>query len=135
MTANTGRQNQETLPRCRESLQTFQEWKDTMNTSINQARNSRPTIGKIVMALTLASVMGGISVSPALARDNDDRRDERARHERDHRHGHTYYYSQPVYREHPYYYSQPVYTPPPVYYAPQQSPGISLFLPLDIHHR
>jgi hypothetical protein len=34
--------------------------------------------------------------------------------------------------QHPYNYSQPVYAPPPVYYEPQQSPGISLFFPLDI---
>ena len=119
MTASIGRQNHETLPRGRESLQTFQEWKGTMKTSTNQARNFRPTISKVVMALTLASVMGGISVTPALARDND-RRDERGR--REHR---------PVYR-HPYNYSQRVYVPPPVYYAPQQSPGISFFFPLDI---
>lgn len=32
----------------------------------------------------------------------------------------------------PYYYSAPVYVPPPVYYAPRQSPGISLFFPLDL---
>ena len=37
----------------------------------------------------------------------------------------------PVYRQ-PYAYSQPVYVPPPVYYEPQQSPGISLFFPLDL---
>lgn len=33
---------------------------------------------------------------------------------------------------HPYRYSQPVYVPPPVYYEPRQSPGISLFFPLDL---
>jgi hypothetical protein len=36
--------------------------------------------------------------------------------------------------QHPYHYSQPVYAPPPVYYAPQQSPGISFFFPLDYRH-
>jgi hypothetical protein len=87
-----------------------------MKTSTKQNRNVRPTISKIVMALTLASVMGGISVPPALAKGND-RRNERS-HERDRRE-----------YQHPY--SQPVYVPPPVYYAPQQSPGISLFFPLD----
>jgi hypothetical protein len=123
MTASKGHKNQETLPRGRESFQIFQEWKVKMKTSTNQARNFRPTISKIMMAITLASVMGGISVTPALARDND-RRDERGRREQ-HR---------PVYR-HPYNYSRPVYAPPPVYYAPQQSPGISFFLPLDIRRR
>jgi hypothetical protein len=29
-------------------------------------------------------------------------------------------------------YAQPVYVPPPVYYEPRQSPGISLFFPLDL---
>jgi hypothetical protein len=36
---------------------------------------------------------------------------------------------QPGYR---YPYAQPVYVPPPVYYEPRQSPGISLFFPLDL---
>ena len=132
MTANTGRQNQETLPRGRESLQTFREWKDTMKTSINQARNFRPATGRIVTALAVASVMGAISMTPALARDNDNRQGHRdkgwhkgqsqgERNRREYR---------PVYQQ-PYYYSQPVYAPPPVYYTPQQSPGISLFFPLD----
>ena len=79
------------------------------------------------MALTLASVMAGISVTPALARDND-RRNGRG-HERDHRRD-----FRPAYHQ-PYSYSQPVYAPPPVYYPPQQSAGISLFLPLDIRRR
>jgi hypothetical protein len=127
MTADTGRQNQETLPRGRESLQTFQEWKDTMKTSTNQALNFRPTISKIVMALAVVSVLGGMAITPALA-DNDGRqvRRDNGRHhgDRDRR----------VYR-HPYNYAQPVYAPPPVYYAPQQSPGISFFFPLDIRRR
>jgi hypothetical protein len=89
-----------------------------MKTSTQQAANVRPAIGRIAMALALASVIGGLSVTPALARDND-RRDGRG-HERD-RDRHEY--RRP--------YSQPVYAPPPVYYAPQQSPGISLFFPLD----
>ncbi|MBI2801070.1 MAG: hypothetical protein HYX63_12475 [Gammaproteobacteria bacterium] len=32
----------------------------------------------------------------------------------------------------PYHYSQPVYVPPPMHYEPRQSPGISLFFPLDL---
>jgi hypothetical protein len=92
-----------------------------MKTSTKQAGNFGPAIGKAVTALALASVMG-ISVAPALARDND--RHDGRRHERDWRE------HRPEYRR-PYNYSQPVYVPPPVYYAPQQSPGISIFLPLD----
>lgn len=33
------------------------------------------------------------------------------------------------------YYPQPVYVPPVVQYVPPASPGINLFLPLDIHLR
>ena len=102
-----------------------------MKTSTKQAWNFRPIIGKTVMALAVASVMG-MAIAPAHA-DNDDRQWHRdnGRHNgewRGDRRG-PYYYG------HPYYYSQPVYAPPPVYYAPQQSPGISFFFPLDIHRR
>ena len=115
-----------------------------MKPSIKQTRNFRPTISKIVMALAVASVLGGMSITPALA-DNDHRQVRRdiGRHNgewRGNRHlrrgyEQTYYYSQPYYSQ-PYYpqpyYAQPVYAPPPVYYAPQPSPGINLFLPLNI---
>src|SRR5471032_2719671 len=47
--------------------------KSTMETSANQARNLRPAISKIVMALAVASVMGGITISSALGQDNDSR--------------------------------------------------------------
>lgn len=103
----------------------------------------RATIGKIMMALALASVLGVTSIAPALAKDNDDRHDNglhkgQQRSERDHQDKRDerndyrdrrvpYNYSAPAY-----YYSEPVYAPPPVYYAPQPSPGISLFFPLDI---
>ena len=110
-------------------VQAYLERKATMKTSTNQVRNFRPPISKIVMALAVASVMGAMAVTPALARDNDDRRGHRdnGRH-RGERHEYRPVYRQP-------YYSEPVYAPPPVYYAPQQSPGISIFLPLDIHRR
>jgi hypothetical protein len=103
-----------------------------MKTSISQAPNFRPTISKIVMALTVASVMGGISMTPALAKDNDYRQEHQNNgwhkgQSQGERNRHEY---RPVY-QHPYHYSQPVYAPPPVYYAPQQSPGISFFFPLD----
>jgi len=113
-----------------------------MKTSTNQARNLRPTISKIVMALAVASMMGGMAITPALAKDNGDRkghqdqglhkgqskgdRGQRDEYRRE---------PQPVYRPvyaHPYRYSEPVYAPPPVYYEPQQSLGISFFFPLDI---
>jgi hypothetical protein len=90
------------------------------------------TISRIVTALAVATVMGGMTLTPALA-DNNDRQWHRdnGRHNGEGRGNHR----QPYYYGHPYYYSQPVYVPPPVYYAPQPSPGISFFFPLDIHVR
>ena len=115
---------------------TFKSRKVIMNTSITQAGKLRPTISKIVAALAVASVVGAMSMTPAHGRDNDERQGYRdngwhkgERHgDRDRRE------RRPVYQR-PYYYSQPVYAPPPVYYAPPPSPGISLFLTLNIHIR
>jgi len=108
-----------------------------MKTSTNQASNCRPTISKIVMALAVASVMGGIAMTPAHGKGNDNRQGHQdqglhkgqSKGDRDRREYRPVY--RPVY-EHPYYYSQPVYAPPPVYYEPQPSPGISFFFPLDL---
>ena len=129
MTASTGRKNQETLPRGRDSLQTFQEWKGIMKTSTNQARNFRPAISKIVIALAVASVMGGMAITPALGANRQGHQDKgwhKGQSQGDR--GRREY--RPVY-QHP----QPVYAPPPVYYTPQPSPGISLFFPLDFLRR
>ena len=113
-----------------------------MKTSTHQARNLRPTFGKIAMALAVASVMGAMAVTPALADDHNDRREHhdqglhRGQHKGDRGDRDEYRRERrPVYRpvyEQPYYYSEPVYAPPPVYYEPQPSPGVSLFFPLDI---
>jgi len=104
-----------------------------MKSSTKQARNFRPTISRIVTALAVASVMGGMAMTPAFAKDHDDRQWHRdnGRHNGQWRGDHNDRYGY----QHPYNYSQPVYAPPPVYYAPQQSPGISFFIPLDIHRR
>ena len=109
-----------------------------MKTSTKQARNFRPTISKIVMAFAVASVMGGMALTPALA-DNDRRDNHRQVHRDNGRHngewrGDRHYrrvYQDPYYYSQPYY-AQPVYAPPPVYYAPQPSAGVSIFLPLNI---
>jgi Ni/Co efflux regulator RcnB len=115
-----------------------------MKTSTSQARNLRPIISKIVMAVAVASVMGSMAITPALGQNdggrsraaqdhgrnagnqhdnrnrNANRNDRRDRRE-----------SRPVYERGYNYYSEPVYAPPPVYYDRQPSPGISLFFPLN----
>ncbi|MDD5249544.1 MAG: hypothetical protein PHY45_11195 [Rhodocyclaceae bacterium] len=104
-----------------------------MESSISPARRFMATGGKALMALAFASAISGMAMSPALARDeghdgnnrNNDHRRYEWHGDRDGR-GHR-----PEYRR-PYAYAQPVYVPPPVYYEPRQSPGISLFLPLDL---
>ena len=108
-----------------------------MELSTNQAEHFRPRISRIMTALAVALVIGSAAMTPALA-DNDHHdkgwhKGERKGEWHGDRDRHDYYY-RPQY-QHPYY-SPPVYVPPPVYYAPQQSPGISFFFPLDIRvHR
>ena len=101
-----------------------------MRTSNTQARKFSSTVGKIVMALIFASMIGGISIAPAFGKDNDKRQ---GYYERGHDRGRRMYQYQPPHRY--YYHPQPVYAPPPVYYAPApyQSPGISLVFPIRIH--
>ena len=96
------------------------------------------TTRRVMMALASVAVLGVVCVSPALAeRDNHrDRHDNRrgANNQREWRGNHWVYGGRPLYR-HPYAYAQPVYVPPPVYYEPRQSPGISLFFPLDMRRQ
>jgi hypothetical protein len=105
-----------------------------MRTSDTPARKSSSTVGKIVMALVFASMIGGISIAPAFGKDKDRREgyNEHGRYEKGryvYEHGLRVY--QPPRR---YYYPAPVYAPPPVVYAPApyQSPGISLVFPIII---
>lgn len=106
-----------------------------MKSSIRQTGNFRPSGRKAAMVLALASLIGGLSISSTVAAGDNgyDRGDRRHGDHNQQRgwHGdrgdHGY---RPEYR-HPYNYEQPVYVPPPVYYEPRQSPGISLFFPLD----
>jgi len=102
-----------------------------MTRSTQTTCKARPIPGKLVLALVCASTLG-LAATPAFAEDHDrGRRDnhrDNGRHEGHDRNwrGNGYGYG---------YQPQPVYVPPPVYYAPQPSPGISLFLPLNIRVR
>src|SRR5690349_12385930 len=112
-----------------------------MHTLNTRAKHVSSTVGKIVMVLTFASVIGALSTVPALGQDHGRRQgqQERGRYERERqdergwyergRHGRERYdrRGRRVYR--PYAYSAPLYTPPPVVYPPYQPPGISLFFP------
>ena len=120
-----------TLPRERASLQAGKVTMQTLNT---WATHVRSVVGTLVLALVLASVLGGISVVPAFGQEREwraerwrERRAERAERWRERRaerwrERHAY----------PAYVPPPVYAPPPVVYAPPPSPGISLFFPLHI---
>ena len=90
---------------------------------------------RAMMVLACASVVGAMGMAPAYA-DNDRhnaRHDNRRgdHYQRQWRGNHWVDGGRPVYRR-PYIYAQPVYVPPPVYYEPRQSPGVSLFFPLDL---
>ncbi|HEX8042043.1 hypothetical protein [Candidatus Deferrimicrobium sp.] len=111
-----------------------------MRTSNMQARIFGSTVGKIVMALVCASMIGGTFISQAFGEDHDRREgyregyNERGRFEHGrYEHG-RYKKSRRVYHSPPRYYPAPVYAPPPVVYAPApyQSPGISIVFPIDI---
>ena len=111
----------------------------------NGSRRSPHRAGLAALGITALCV--GLWLPMAGARDDDhrggwrhdeDRVTDRHHDERHEWHGRSqwrddgdYYNYRPRYAQ-PYYYSAPVYVPPPVYYAPRQSPGISLFFPLDL---
>jgi hypothetical protein len=99
-----------------------------MKIQTQTSRNARPILGKLVLALICATALGGMAATPAFARD-DHRDDHRNDHRNDGRHDRNWHGNGYGYQ------SQPVYVPPPVYYAPRPSPGISLFLPLNIRIR
>lgn len=109
-----------------------------MKSSIQQARYFRSAGRKVLMALALASAISSLSISPALADNNDghghgNRHGNHGQREwRGDREGYDGYYRREY--QGPYIYAQPVYAPPPVYYEPRPSAGISLFFPIEIHH-
>jgi hypothetical protein len=89
--------------------------------------------GKLILALGIVSLIGGLAAGPAQAdEDWHHRHDGRRAHERrEHHwrdHGYAYYPAYPGYG----YYAPPpvVYAPPPAVYA---SPTLSFVFPLRIH--
>jgi len=105
-----------------------------MKSPIGQVSYFRFDGRKVVMALAFASLICSLSISPAFAaKDNGHSQGARNANQgqRDRHVVRGGYGHRPEYRR-PYNYAQPVYVPPPVYYEPQQSPGISLFFPLDL---
>jgi hypothetical protein len=97
----------------------------------SSAWNFRSIVGKIMMVLVLAAMIGSINVAPALGKDDhkDKGRHVNGRYEQRGRgHGHDRYehgrpYGYYGYRERGY------YPPPPVIYAPPQPLGIGIFFP------
>jgi hypothetical protein len=120
-----------------------------MKTLIQKTRYFRSTGSKVVIGLIIASTLSVLSISSALAdRDDNGRghwgghhgwhgdgdRDgwgDRGGYEYGNGYGGNRYGGYQQGYPQPYGYAQPVYVPPPVYYPPQQSPGISLFFPLN----
>jgi hypothetical protein len=102
-----------------------------MRPSTTRARQGRSITGKIVLALTVAAVLGGLSPGPALSDDHDRRERPQERGHRVYRPAYRAYpsYSYGYYQPYGYYQAPPpvVYAPPPVVYVPPPSPGISLF--------
>ena len=103
---------------------------------ISSTWNFRSVMGKIMMVLTLATMIGSMEVAPALAKDDHKRMGKHDNGRYEHRgRGYDrdrYVRGRRVYQ--PYGYSERVYVPPPVYYEPPPPPGIGIFLPPIIIH-
>jgi hypothetical protein len=108
-----------------------------MKTSIQKISCFSSTGSKLVCTLIFASLISVFSISSALAeRGEGHGRGNRGEwhHHQEWRGNHEDYGRyQPRYQQPYFNYAQPVFVPPPVYYAPQQSPGINLFFPLNLH--
>jgi hypothetical protein len=87
-------------------------------------------VGKIMMGLVLAGMIGSIDVATAFGKDkkgkHDNGRYENRGHGNDRGH-YVYERGRRVYR--PYGYRERVYVPPRIVYAPPPPPGISIFFP------
>ena len=88
--------------------------------------NFRSIVGKIMMGLVLAAMIGSIDAAPALAKD-DHKRVERHDNGRSEHRGRGYDRGRYVHGGG--YYQPYGYAPPPVIYAPAPPLGISIFFP------
>ena len=96
----------------------------------------RPIVGKIMIGLVLAAMIGSIDVAPAIGRDDRERNERRddMRYEGRER-GYDRDRHERVRREYRYYrHRERVYVPPRVIYEPPPPPGISIFFPPIIIH-
>ena len=97
-------------------------------------------VGRILMVIIFASMIGGISAGSALGQDRYRRQappprgyyDDRGRYDNrgwyDNR-------GRRVYRPRGYYHPGPAYGPPPAFVVPIPPPGISIFLPFPFDIR
>jgi hypothetical protein len=107
-------------------MELIQEWSENMKTASKW--NFRSIVGKIMLGLALAAMIGSINVAPAIAKDHDNGRYEHRGRGYDHNR---------YYRPYGYYgHQERVYYPPPrVIYAPPPPPGIGIFFPPVYIHR
>ena len=91
-------------------------------------------VGRILMAIIFASMIGGISAGSAFGQDRYRRQVPPPRGYYDD-HGRYDHRGRRVYRPRGYYHPGPAYGPPPAFVVPIQPPGISIFLPFPFDIR
>ena len=105
-----------------------------MKTSNTRTRKFSSTVGKMVMALVFASMIGGVFIAPAFG-DDDDRRGGyygQGRYEHGRYEHNRYEHNRRGYYQPRTYYSEHAYTPPLDVYVPMPSPGVSLVFPIHV---
>ena len=91
--------------------------------------NFRSIVGKMMMGLVLAAMVGSIDVAPALGKND---KHDKGRYERGYDRDHRYVKNKRVYGT--YGHGERVYVPPRVIYAPPPPPGIGIFFPPILIH-
>jgi hypothetical protein len=111
-------------------LESIQEWRSFMKKS--STGNFKSIVGKLIMVLVLAVMIGSIGVMPAFGKDNRPGNQNKGRYEQ---RGHAYGHDRDGRRDYrrPYGYyghrERTYYPPPPVFFAPPPPPGIGIFFP------